>query len=231
MADSIIDTYTVLDARMKLIDVIANNLANANTTGFKRDFGLILQKEMRSDAATQIDVTSGDIVQTGAELDAALNGPGFFVVETSNGPRYTRAGNFALNSAGELVTKEGFRVLSSSDSPISVGEGKVEIHDGGLVTVDGNEVATLKVVTFNDVTKIVKEGLSRFAWRGEPNGVQTVSEPSVRGGYLERSNVRAIDEMVNLMSAYREFEAVQRALRMQMTDMDGKLVQESGRLG
>jgi len=212
------------------VDVIANNLANANTTGFKRDFGQILENEFGSEAATQLDVSPGQVVSTGNELDAALNGPGFFVVETPNGERYTRAGNFSLSSNGELVTKEGLKVLSTSNSPISLGEGKVEIHDGGVVTVDGNEIATLKVVTFNDITKLQKEGLSRFVWRGAPGGIQVVSEPEVRGGYLERSNVSAIDEMVHLMSAYREFEAVQRALRTLMNEMDGRLIQESGRL-
>jgi len=230
MSSSFIDTYTAMDARLKLVDVIANNLANANTTGFKRDFGQILENEFGSEAATQLDVSPGQVVSTGNELDAALNGPGFFVVETPNGERYTRAGNFSLSSNGELVTKEGLKVLSTSNSPISLGEGKVEIHDGGVVTVDGNEIATLKVVTFNDITKLQKEGLSRFVWRGAPGGIQVVSEPEVRGGYLERSNVSAIDEMVHLMSAYREFEAVQRALRTLMNEMDGRLIQESGRL-
>ena len=230
MSSSFIDTYSAMDARMKLVDVIANNLANANTTGFKRDFGMIFEKEMRSEAATRIDVSSGELIATGNELDVALNGPGFFAVETPNGERYTRAGNFSLSGDGELVTKEGLRVLSTSNSPISIGEGKLEISDTGEVTVDGNEIATLKIVTFSDLTKVQREGLSRFAWRGEPGGVQVVSDPQVRGGYLERSNVSAIDEMVHLMSAYREFEAVQRALRTLMNEMDGRLIQESGKL-
>jgi len=230
MADSFFDTYTAVDARMKIVDVIANNLANANTIGFKRDFGHILEGEVGTVAATQVDLAPGQIVSTGNELDAVLNGAGFFVVDTPNGQRYTRAGNFALSVDGELVTKEGLKVLSTSDKPISVGQGQLEIHDGGVVTVDGNEVGTLKVVTFNDVQKLEKEGLSRFVWTGAPNGVQTVSDPPVKGGYLERSNVSAIDEMVHLMSSYREFESVQRALKTLMTDMDGKLVQELGKL-
>jgi flagellar basal body rod protein FlgG len=231
MDDSLIDTYSGLDARVKLIDVIANNLANANTTGFKRDFGIILKNEMGSEAASQVDLTPGVIVSTGSELDAALEGPGFFVVDTPNGQRYTRAGNFALSSAGDLVTKEGLKVLSTSNSPINVGEGKVEIHDGGVVTVDGNEAGTLKVVTLPDATKIQKEGSSRFVWNGAPGAVAPVSDPPVRAGYLERSNVSSVDEMVHLMSAYREFETVQRALKTLMTEMDGKLVDEAGKLG
>ena len=225
------DTYTALDARMKIVDVIANNLANANTTGFKRDFGHILENKIGSEAATQVDLTPGQIISTGNELDAALNGAGFFVVDTPNGQRYTRSGNFAVNDAGELVTKEGLKVMSTSNSSITVGEGKVEIRDGGVITVDGNEVGTLKVVNFSDAKNLQKEGLSRFLWKGAPGGVQTVTDPPVKGGYLERSNVNAIDEMVHLMSAYREFESVQRALKTLMTEMDGKLIQELGKLG
>jgi flagellar basal-body rod protein FlgF len=231
MGDAIIDTYTALDARMKIVDVIANNLANANTTGFKRDFSHILEGKTGSEAQTQVDLAPGQIVSTGNELDAAIEGAGFFVVDTPNGQQFTRAGNFALNAAGELVTKEGLKVLSTSNSPISVGEGKVEIRDGGVVTVDGNEVGTLKVVAVDDVKKLQKEGLSRFSWKGAAGSVQPISDPPVKGAYLERSNVSAVDEMVHLMSAYREFESVQRALKTLMTEMDGKLIQELGKLG
>ncbi len=215
---------------MKIVDVITNNLANANTTGFKRDFGHILQNETGFDAGTQVDLSPGDLMTTGHELDVAINGNGFFVIETPNGERYTRSGNFGLNSAGELVTKDSMKVLSTSGTPIAVGEGKIEIRDGGIVTVDGNEVATLKVVTFNDPAKLQKEGFYRLMWNGTPDGVQAVSDPQVKGGYLERSNVNAIDEMVHLMSSYREFEAVQRTLKTLMTDMNSKLIQELGRL-
>jgi flagellar basal-body rod protein FlgG len=81
------------------------------------------------------------------------------------------------------------------------------------------------------VRKLQKEGLSRFTWKGAPGSVQPVPDAPVKGGYLERSNVNAIDEMVHLMSAYREFESVQRALKTLMTEMDGKLIQELGKLG
>jgi flagellar basal-body rod protein FlgF len=230
MSDPFIDAYSAVEARMKVVDVITNNLANANTTGFKRDFGIIMQNETGFAAGTQVDVSPGDLVATGNALDVALNGPGFLAVQTPNGIRYTRAGNLALNSTGELTTKDSMKVLSTSGSPIEVGEGNVEIRDGGVVTVNGNEVGTLKVVNFSDPTKLQKEGLSRFVWNGTESGIQEVSEPPVKGGYLERSNVSAIDEMVHLMSAYREFEAVQRTLKTLMTDMNSKLIQELGKL-
>ena len=177
-----------------------------------------------------MDLSSGDLIGTGNNLDAAINGEGFFAIETPSGERYTRAGSFGVNAAGELVTKDSLRVLSTSNQPIAIGDGKVEIRDGGVVTVDDNEVATLKVVTFDDPSKLQKEGLQKLVWNGRPDGVQDVAEPHLKSGTLERSNVNAMDEMVHLMSAYREFEAVQRTLKTLMTDMNGKLIQEFGKL-
>jgi flagellar basal-body rod protein FlgG len=98
------------------------------------------------------------------------------------------------------------------------------------VTVDGNEVATLKIVTFSDPVKLQKEGFQRMVYNGSAEEVQAVSDPQVKGRFLERSNVNTVDEMVHLMSAYREFEAVQRTLKTMMTDMNSKLIQELGRL-
>jgi len=230
MSDQLIDTYSALEARMKIIDVIANNLANANTNGFKRDFGHILQEETRVEAGTKVDFSTGDLVSTGNELDAAINGQGFFAIQTPNGVRYTRNGSFSLNAGGELVTQDGMPVLNSSGSPINAGHGKVAIQDGGSVTVDGNETAKLKIVNFKEPQKLQKEGLSRMIWTGAPDAVQDVPDPRLKSGALERSNVNAIDEMVHLMSAYREFEAVQKTLRTLMSDMNSKLVQELGKL-
>ena len=230
MNDPVIDTYSALEARMKIVDVITNNLANANTTGFKRDFGHILQNETGFDIGTRVDLSTGDLVSTGNDLDAAINGQGFFAIQTPNGVRYTRNGSFSLNAGGELVTKDGMQVLNSSGATINIGHGKVAIQDSGIVTVDGNEVATLKIATFNDSQKLQKEGLSRFIWNGTPDSVQDVPDPHLKSSALERSNVNAMDEMVHLMSAYREFEAVQRTLKTLMTDMNSKLVQEFGKL-
>ncbi len=230
MSDAFIDAYSALDARMKVVDVIANNLANANTTGFKRDFAHIFQGETGFDTGTQVDVSPGDLVSTGNELDAAINGPGFFVIQTPDGIRYTRNGSFSMNADGELVTKDGMPVLNKSGSTINLGHGKIAIQDGGLVTVDGNEAATLKIVNVSDPRKLGKEGMYRLTWAGSPDEVQDVPDPHLKSGSLERSNVNAIDEMIHLMSAYREFEAVQKSLKTLMTDMNGKLVQELGKL-
>src|SRR5437868_4733221 len=226
MSDPIIDAYTALDARMKIVDTIANNLANANTNGFKRDFAHILQGENGFDAATQIDTSPGDLVYTGNDLDVAISGPGFFAIQSPNGVRYTRNGSFSLDANGLLVTKDGMPVLNKSGSTITLNRGKVAAQDGGILTVDGNEAATLQIVNFNDITKLQKEGLYRMAWNGAAAGIQEVPDPQLKSGSLERSNVNAIDEMVHLMSSYREFEAVQRSLKTLMTDLNNKLVSE-----
>ena len=147
MSDSFIEAYSALDARMKIVDVITNNLANANTIGFKRDFAHILQGETEFDVGTRMDLSSGDLIGTGNNLDAAINGEGFFAIETPSGERYTRAGSFGVNAAGELVTKDSLRVLSTSNQSIAIGDGKVEIRDGGVVMVDDNEVASRGIVT------------------------------------------------------------------------------------
>jgi flagellar basal-body rod protein FlgF len=230
MSDTFLDAYSALEARMKIVDVITNNLANANTVGFKRDFGQILRSETESDVATQIDISPGDLMQTGNPLDVAINGSGFFVIDTPEGQRYTRAGNFGLNAAGELVTKDSMKVLSTQGAPVTIGEGVVEVQDNGAVMVDGSEAATLKIVRFAEPHLLQKEGFYRVSWKGPASGIETISDPQVKGGYLERSNVNAINEMVHLMAAYREFEAVQRSLRTLMTDMNTKLIQELGRL-
>src|SRR5207244_6780437 len=110
----------------------------------------------------QVDFSNGDFISTGNDLDAAINGQGFFAIQTPDGVRYTRNGSFTVNGTGELVTKDGMPVLNSSGSTINAGHGKVAIQDGGIVTVDGNQTATLKIVNFKDPQKLQKEGLSRL---------------------------------------------------------------------
>lgn len=230
MSDSFTSAYSALEARMKMVDVIANNLANANTTGFKRDFGRILESEQGFDVGTAVDLSSGDLIATNNDLDVAINGSGFFTVQTPQGVRYTRAGTFALNDQGDLVTKDGMPVLSTSNSPINIGKGDIFIQDNGAVTVDGNEIATLKIVNFKKIDGLQKEGLHRFVWNGEAKDIETVPEPRVKSGHLEHSNVNAVDEMVHLMAAYRDFESVQRTVKTLMTDMNTRLIQELGKL-
>ena len=229
--DIMFTAYPALNLQMNVIDNIANNLANANTTGFKRQFERVLQNETELRLETQVDLSPGDVTATGNDLDVAIDGPGFFAIQTPAGVRYTRAGGFELTADGDLVTKDGMIVLSSSGSPINVAGTVVTIQDGGAITVDGAEVATLGIVNFSNPAQLEKEGAYRFVWKGGEQNVLAVPEPRVRSGYLERSNVNAVDEMVRLISAYREFEAIQRTVTTINGDMTGQLIQDLGQLG
>jgi flagellar basal-body rod protein FlgG len=123
------------------------------------------------------------------------------------------------------------KVMSAAGSPISSTEGVMTIRDGGVVTVNGNEVGTVKVVTFGDKSKLQKEGFYRFEWTGSEDQAKDVPEPVVKGGVLEGSNVNSVGEMVRLMSATRDFESVQRAVKIMTTDMNSKLIEALGKLG
>jgi len=195
------------------LTVTANNIANVNTPGFKR----ILIEEMsqhvpqnKGDAynllifprfkATHPILSQGAIKKTGAPLDLAIKGRGFFAVKTPGGELYTRNGHFFIDSAGRLVDSKGNPVLDISGGEITLQEGaKVTITEDGVVYQDGVEVGILKIVDFNSVRPV---GDSYYAGIGEP----MPTDGAVLQGYLESSNVEPIKEMVNLIEAQRRFE-------------------------
>ena len=231
MSDAVFSGYEGLASRMRIVDIIANNLANVQTTGFKRDFGQVLEEvvsatETKVEVVSQVDLTPGVLVSTGRDLDSAIDGSGFFVLETDNGTRYTRNGSFSVSAEGELILKDGLRVLGEGDAPIVVGQGRVKVQDGGEISVDGNVIGTLRIVDFNDPRFLRKEGMFRYEWIGEPTGVEDVLEPRVKGAHLERSNVNAITEMMELMTAFREFESVSQTLRSITSEMDRQMLSE-----
>jgi flagellar basal-body rod protein FlgF len=230
MSDAFTDAYVGLDSRMKMIEIVTNNLANAQTTGFKRDFGRVLESQQLLDVGTTIDTTAGPITSTQNPLDVAIDGEGFFAIQTPAGVRFTRNGSFSLDASGDLVTKQGMKVLSSSGSPINVSGNNIGIQDGGIVTADGNEVATLKVVTFQNINLLQKEGSNHFVWNGSTDGIHDVDEARVKSGSVERSNVNSMTEIIQLMGAYRDFESVQKTLKTLDGDMNAKLIQELGRI-
>jgi len=230
MSDAFTDAYVGLDSRMKMIEIVTNNLANAQTTGFKRDFGRVLESQKLLDVGSTIDTTAGPITSTQNPLDVAIDGEGFFAIQTPAGVRFTRNGSFSLDASGDLVTKQGMKVLSSSGSPINVSGNNIGIQDGGIVTADGNEVATLKVVTFANINLLQKEGSNHFIWNGSTDGVHDVDQARVKSGSVERSNVNSMTEIIQLMGAYRDFESVQKTLKTLDGDMNAKLIQELGRI-
>ena len=212
--------------RMTEQEVIANNLANVNTTGYKRD-RVVFRKTLESElgvAASEgsevfgeevlVDFSPGPLEKTDRPLDVAIEGSGFFTVETPNGVRYTRAGNFRLDSEGYLVTVDGYRVLGES-GPILLTNDKVNINEDGEIWQGGFLVDRLRVTDFSDPRALVKEGHSLFKTADPRVTGQPAAEATIKQGYLEGSNVNPLEEMVEMMVVLRNFEAEQKAIQVQ----------------
>jgi flagellar basal-body rod protein FlgG len=217
-------------------NLIANNLSNIQTTGFKKDvpvFSKILSQstDRFGGGGNQSSVTlfqQGDLQRTGNELNLAIEGEGFFKVQTPWGVRYTRNGNFALNQAGTLIDGNGFPVMGSRDE-ISLRGGKtIQVQPNGAVQADGQEVDRISLVTFADLRAIQKEGHTYFRAAEGQEEIEASGSQVVQGA-LESANVNGIEEMIRLIDAQRSFEACQRVIQAQ-DELNGKAVNELGRL-
>lgn len=227
-------------------DVISNNLANVNTAGFKKDVAvtkdfasmLITRINDGADApiggvgvGTMVDEvatihSAGAMRNTGNDFDMAMEGKGFFTVETPQGVRYTRNGTFAKNIQGELITQDGYRVLGQN-GPIRIQGTKMVVSDDGSIDIDNQLVGKLQLVEFDNEKQLTKEGSSLFAapagQRGKPG------TGGVRQGFLEMSNVNVINEMVNLITNYRAYEINGKVVQAH-DQLIGKAVNEVGKL-
>lgn len=226
-------------------DATANNLANVNTAGYKKDvavnkaFADMLITRI-NDGAEQVIGSLGtgaevdEIVaihsqgitrQTGNPLDLAIEGKGYFAVETPGGVRYTRAGAFNRNSLGELTTADGHAVLGENGRLVVSGT-SVSVSNDGSLSVDGNEIGKLRLVEFSDEKRLIKEGAALF--RDSGAGEQP-STSMVRQGSIEMANVNAVSEMVNLISGYRAYEVNAKVVQAHDQLLD-KAVNEVGRV-
>jgi len=224
----------VQDSRM---DVIANNVANTSTPGFKADFALFMQRSHEAIEkglmkytdpvfrdrvgggvflrATRTSFEKGVTEHTENPFDVAIDGDGFFAVSDGNETYYTRNGGFTLASDGGLKTANGrYDVLSSSGVPIKLDTTlPLTIHRSGDLEQGGVIVGKLGVARFKDLNKLRKFGRTLFKDTGAFN--VTLGEGRVSQGYLERSNVDAVSAMTDLIEASRMFEANMRILQMQ----------------
>ncbi len=222
-------------------DVIASNLANVNTVGFKADrvttsaFDEMVIYNMESGeklgnlsmgsrvSGTVTDFSQGALRNTELPTDVAIAGDGFFAVETPNGVRYTRNGQFGIDSAGYLVDSQSQYVLGSSGQRLLVnGDPKIS-PDGRVFSADGNLLGELGVFTL-DTTTMQKIGANQ--WNGTPTGGRPGST-KVRQGYVEASGVNSIQEMVQMIENMRSYESSQRMVGM----IDGTLDRAVNSLG
>lgn len=234
----------------KRADIAANNVANANTTGFKKERvstssfpEMLLERIGGGEAmpigssglgaetlATTVDRTQGALQATGNPLDLAITGPGFFVLETPQGERYTRRGNFRRDASGYLVTEQGYRVLGET-GPLQLSGDRPVVDKQGRLGGAGNSQA-LRIVDFTltpgSADRLVPEGDSLYRLVGGAAPVPARGY-QVHQGFLEASNVNPINEMVALITIMRGFEANQKAVQAQDETLD-KAVNELGRV-
>jgi flagellar basal body rod protein FlgG len=180
---------------------------------------------------TRLDFRPGTIGTTGRDLDAAIEGAGFFVVNGPNGERYTRNGSFVRRADGVLTTSDGLPLVAAGNAQppahIKVGTGLISISEDGSVKAGDVVAGKLKLVTFGSEDDIERESGTRF--RAKPGVAPTVSTARVVGGALEQSNVTLVDRMVALTEVQRTFEALQRGVSMLMNEIDARAIGELGR--
>lgn len=212
---------------------IANNLANVNTTGYKKmiiSFESILTGERQVNEARGInysrikkavtDFSSGPMRETGNELDLAIHGPGLFKVLGPDGPLYTRNGSFAVDQQGILKTADGYSVLDDSDLPIQVPAGgnvRLSINTLGIISAldpQGNRAAVgrLAIVFFDNPAVLKRRDHTTFI-AGQRSQEQRVDEPQVISGHLELANVNMIEEMAHMIQGQRLHETYHKVLK------------------
>ncbi|MDB5542041.1 MAG: Flagellar basal-body rod protein FlgF [Devosia sp.] len=230
-------------ALQRQMDVVANNIANINTTGFKseqtlfeeylmpvardRDFGALDQQLSYTDDWTTIhDMSGGALVQTGNPLDVALQGEGFLTVQTPQGNRYTRSGSLAIDASGFLVDLNGNQVLSTT-GPIHFGASETDIAIGedGSISSSAGAKGQLQLVEFTDPQAVERQGDS--LWSGG-NPIAATSTRVIQGA-IEKSNVSGVGEMTEMIRVQRAYESVA-SLLSEQNDQRRSAIQKLGNL-
>jgi flagellar basal-body rod protein FlgF len=238
MDNNLITGLSRQTALQRELDVVANNIANVNTTGFKAD-GAVFTEFLPSgasdgefslrdrklsfvqDATTWHDMSQGTIQQTGGPLDVAIDGDGMLVVQTAQGERYTRNGALQINAQGQLVTSEGLQVVGTNgpivfqpnDREISIGiDGTISVREGQN-TIDAQR-GKLKLASFASPRLLQKDGTSTYM---APPGVtaQVPTDAKVTQGAIEKSNVQSVMEMTRLIEITRTYTQIAQILQNQ----------------
>jgi len=237
---------------------VANNLANVNTTAYKKDVmafhdtftrfahdyvvttkGFLRGKDMFPDPKIMakarlsdqaVDFSQGSLKQTGNQLDIALSGEGFFRVESPDGgDLYTRAGSFLVNSTGTLVNQQGFPVMVDGGPLILPPGAKMTVDDGGNVSVNGEPVGAFDLTTFEDLSGLERVGGNMYRAADDAAEAPVPDDFAVRQGYVEQGNVEVVTEMVEMLETQRAFEMY--AKMLQSTDqLDKTMISRIGRI-
>ena len=237
-------------ATRRNLDIVSNNLANANSGGFKRKEGIkrsfperMISHFEKGKSPRELgslgtgvmldesftDYSTGEFNHTGNSLDMGIEGQGFFEIQTPQGVRYTRNGNFTLNGDGEIVTQQGHYLLDETGETIqTVDDSEIYVDNEGQIYLDDLEGTRIRTVDFGDrEEQLERVGENLFAYHGED--VFEREESNVRQGFLEGSNVNVVEEMTKMIEINRLYEAGQKAIQG-MDETLGKAVNEAGRV-
>jgi flagellar basal-body rod protein FlgF len=228
-----------LRARADSLDRLATDIANIGTAGYKgeRHARAAAERPVFNDALQTaidttyggrgLDATAGAIASTGRALDVAVEGDGFFVLQTAAGERYTRNGHFTVDKDRRLVTDTG-ALVRGVDGPITLGDdGEVRVDPDGSIWTGTTKAGQLAIVEFANPRALTRDHASQL--RADGQTAIAVAAPAVRGGSLEQSNVSVADRLAELTSVSRGFEALQKSLSLLMNDVDGRAIEHLGR--
>lgn len=214
----------------KKMTVIANNLANVNTPGFKKD-AVHFSNFIAQRTYTKMD--NGNVRRTGNPLDIALVGEGYFCVQTNEGTLYTRAGNFKLSGDRTLVTQDGWPVMGSDGQPIQFDEPEtgsdIRIERDGQIFDGENVVGTLKIAQFGAEALLQKAANGHFKPVQGQEQLMSEDQYQIEAGALESSNFNIVEEMAQMIESTRTFEAYQKILQS-CDQQDSQLIRSLGNL-
>jgi flagellar basal body rod protein FlgG len=224
-----------MKARMESLDMLANNLANSGTAGFKadREFYSLYQEALPVVERHWTDFAQGALLPTGNPLQLGLSGEGFFALNSPAGVVYTRNGEFRISKSNQLETAEGFTLRNTRDQgrPITVDPLQaVSVERDGVVRQGGQEIGQIEIAAVDRASVALrKQGTSYFAFASGAAGATTPATVEVRQGVLEQSNVPVADAAIRLVSVMRQFEMLQRALTLG-AEMNRRSVEEVARV-
>ena len=211
------------------LEAVSNNLANVDTTGFKKD---TISFDEKFKAQLNKDFSQGPILTTGNSLDFALSGEGFFKIETQEGIKYTRNGNFSLDINGILVDQNGNPVMGQGGA-IAIDSENVEqdlsVNQDGEIIISGEIVDTLDIVTFNDLNKLERDGNNLLSYKGETTDEIQAAQATLQHRALEKSNIKVVEEMVRMIDYHRMFETFTKSM-MTFDEIDSKAINDVGKL-
>lgn len=234
--------------------IIANNLANATTVGYKQDLTtfsdftnvLTVWKEASGPGTLaashpigtlgtgaeleeiSLDLSQGDLNETGNALDLAISGPGFFAIQTPLGTLYTRDGSFHRNTAGQVARADGGLLLGES-GPLEAGAGDILVDGDGRVSVDGQVVGEIRLVEFGPQDRLLKLGGNYLAPEDPAAQERAAEGAAINQGFLERSNVDLMRASVEMLSAMRSYEASLKLVQLQDQTLE-RTVNEIGKV-